>query len=111
MMLIEYIWAYLEREWENVADKTILDSQPGFDEVSNKLNKALRNAGSFINDLVENEPLALPDTLWFGILDLAQSLIKKSVQSSIHGLCYYLAIEPLNKAPSNFIQFKAIVVA
>lgn len=52
----------------------------------------------------------MPDTLWFGILDLAQSLIQTSTQTSIHGLCYYLAIESLNKAPSSFIQFKAIEV-
>ncbi|PKY19548.1 hypothetical protein RhiirB3_469216 [Rhizophagus irregularis] len=113
MMIVEYIWAYLEREWKNVANKTILDSldsQVKFDEISNKLIKTLRNAGSLINDLAENEPLALPDTLWFGILDLAQSLIQTSIQTSIHGLCYYLAIESLNKAPSSFIQFKSIEV-
>ncbi|GBB89489.1 hypothetical protein RclHR1_01620001 [Rhizophagus clarus] len=110
MMLIEYIWAYLEREWKNVTNNTILDSQLKFDEISNKLTKTLRNAGSFINDLAENEPLALPDTLWFGVLDLAQNLVQTSTQTSIYGLCYYLAIESLNKAPGSFIQFKAIEV-
>ncbi|PKC58088.1 hypothetical protein RhiirA1_541273 [Rhizophagus irregularis] len=96
---------------KRIANKTILDSldsQVKFDEISNKLIKTLRNAGSLINDLAENEPLALPHTLWFGILDLAQCLIQTSIQTSIHGLCYYLAIESLNKAPSSFIQFKAI---
>ncbi|PKC65366.1 TPR-like protein [Rhizophagus irregularis] len=102
--------SYLEKEWNDVADNSILDSQSKFDEVSNKLVKILRNTGSFINDLAGNEPLALPHTLWFGILDLAQNLIQKSTQKSTHGLCYYLAIESLNRAPSSFIQFKAIEI-
>ncbi|RIA86375.1 hypothetical protein C1645_740892 [Glomus cerebriforme] len=109
-ILMEYFWCYLEREWINVTDKSMLDSQPKFDESLNKLVKSLRNTGGFINDLTGNEPLVLPHTLWFGILDLAHNLIQKSTQTSIHGLCYYLAIESLNKAPSSFIQFKAIEI-
>ncbi|CAG8633922.1 759_t:CDS:2 [Funneliformis caledonium] len=109
-ILMEYLWSYSEREWNNVVDKSILDSQTKLDEVSNKLIKNLRNTGSFLNDLAGNEPLALPDMLWFGILDLAQNLIQKSSQPTIYGLCYYLAIETLNKAPNSFIQFKAIEI-
>ena len=37
-------------------------------------------------------------------------MIQKSTRTATHGLCYYLAIESLNKAPSSFIQFKAIEV-
>ncbi|PKC07984.1 hypothetical protein RhiirA5_478301 [Rhizophagus irregularis] len=110
MVLVEYFWSYLEKEWIDVADKSILDSQSKFDEVLNKLIKVLRNTGNFINDLAENEPLALPHTLWFGILDLVQNLIQKSTRASTYGLCYYLAIESLNRAPSSFIQFKAIEI-
>ncbi|PKY62286.1 hypothetical protein RhiirA4_488518 [Rhizophagus irregularis] len=55
-------------------------------------------------------PIALPHTLWFGILDLAQKLIQKSTRTATYGLCYYLAIESLNKAPSSFIQFKAVEI-
>ncbi|GES94218.1 hypothetical protein GLOIN_2v1877815 [Rhizophagus clarus] len=110
MVLMEYFWNYLEKEWIDVADKSILDSQSKFDEISIKLVKVLRNTGSFINDLAGNEPLALPHTLWFGILDLAQNLIQNSTRTSTHGLCYYLAIESLNRAPSSFIQFKAIEI-
>ena len=58
-------------EWNDIVDKTILDSQTRFDKVSNKLAKTLRNTGNFLNDLARNEPLALPNTLWFEILDLA----------------------------------------
>jgi len=43
-------------------------------------------------------------------LDLAYGLIKKSTQTATYGLCYYLAIESLNRAPSSFIQFKAIEI-
>jgi tetratricopeptide (TPR) repeat protein len=110
LVLMEYLWSFLEREWINVTNKSILDSQTKFDEVSNKVAKALKNTGSFLNDLAGNEPLALPHTLWFGILDLAQNLIQKSTRTATYGLCYYLAIESLNKAPSSFIQFKAIEI-
>ncbi|RGB34942.1 hypothetical protein C1646_668116 [Rhizophagus diaphanus] len=110
LILMEYLWSFLEREWIYITNKSILDSQTKFDEVSNKVIKALKNTGSFLNDLSGNEPLALPYTLWFGILDLAHNLIQKSTRKSIHGLCYYLAIESLNKAPSSFIQFKAIEI-
>jgi tetratricopeptide (TPR) repeat protein len=110
LILMEYIWSFLEREWINVDNKTILDSQTKFDEVSDRVMKTLKNTGSFLNDLAGNEPLALPHTLWFGILDLAQNLIQKSTRIATYGLCYYLAIESLNKAPSSFIQFKAIEI-
>ncbi len=89
-VLMECLWSYSEREWNNVVDKTMLDSQTKFEEVLNKLAKVLRNTGSFLNELAGNEPLALPDILWFGILDLAQNLIQKSTQPVIYGVCYYL---------------------
>jgi tetratricopeptide (TPR) repeat protein len=105
MLLMEYIWGFLEREWDNVANKSILNSQNKFDELSTKLVKSFKNTGSFLS-----KPFALPHTLWFGILDLAQNLILKSTHTAIHGLGYYLAIESLNKAPSSFIQFKSIEI-
>ncbi|CAB5200527.1 uncharacterized protein OCT59_027503 [Rhizophagus irregularis] len=108
LVLMEYIWSFLEREWVNAVDKSILDSQTKFDEVSNKVAKALKNTGGFLNELAGNEPIALPHILWFGILDLAQNLIQRSSRIATYGLCYYLAIESLNKAPSSFIQFKSI---
>ncbi|GBC07944.1 hypothetical protein RclHR1_00780024 [Rhizophagus clarus] len=110
MLLMEYIWSFLEREWNNVTEKSILDSQVKFDEVSNKVSKTLRNTGNFLSNLTDNEPLVLPHILWFGILDLALKLIQKSTRTATYGLCYYLTIESLNKAPSNFIQFKVIEI-
>ncbi|RIA81422.1 hypothetical protein C1645_881628 [Glomus cerebriforme] len=65
---------------------------------------------NFLNNLIGNEPLELPNTLWFGILDLAQNLIQKSTQTATYGLCYYMAIESLNKTPNSFIQFKALLI-
>ncbi|CAG8609650.1 17077_t:CDS:2 [Funneliformis caledonium] len=109
-ILMEYLWSYSEREWNNIVEKSILDSQTKFDEESSKFVKTLKNIGSFLNDLSGNEPQTLPDMLWFGVLDLAQDLIQKSTQPVIYGLCYYLAIESLNKAPNSFIQFKAIEI-
>jgi tetratricopeptide (TPR) repeat protein len=108
LILMEYIWSFLEREWVNIADKSILDSQTKFDEISNKVAKDLKNTGGFLNNLAGNEPIALPHTLWFGILDLAQNLIQRSTRTATYGLCYYLAIESFNKAPNSFIQFKSI---
>ncbi|RIA87515.1 hypothetical protein C1645_740073 [Glomus cerebriforme] len=110
MILIEYFWSYLEEEWINITDKSVLDFQTKFNEVSNKLPKSLNNTGSFLNDLIGYEPFELPNILWFGILDLAQNLIQKSSQTATYGLCYYMAIESLNKAPNSFIQFKAIEI-
>ncbi|PKC02216.1 hypothetical protein RhiirA5_454560 [Rhizophagus irregularis] len=107
MILMEYLWNYLEREWTN---KYILDSQTEFDEVLIKLSKELEDSDSLLNEPTKNEILTLPDTLWFGLLDLAQNLIQKSTRKSTYGLCYYLAIESLNRAPNDFIQFKAIEI-
>ncbi|RGB33014.1 hypothetical protein C1646_743618 [Rhizophagus diaphanus] len=108
LVLMEYIWSFLEREWVNTEDKSVLVSQTKFDEVSNKVTKTLKNVGGLLNDLAGNEPIALPHILWFGLLDLAQNLIQRSSRIATYGLCYYLAIESLNKAPSSFIQFKSI---
>ncbi|RIA88923.1 hypothetical protein C1645_806542 [Glomus cerebriforme] len=110
MILMEYFWSYLEEECIKTADKFMLDSQTKINEMSNKLSKSLNNTGRFLNDLIRNESLELPNTLWFGILDLAQNLIQKSTQTATYGLCYYMAIESLNKAPNSFIQFKAIEI-
>ncbi|RGB31320.1 hypothetical protein C1646_764207 [Rhizophagus diaphanus] len=108
-ILIEYIWSFLEREWTNITDESILDPQAKFDILSDKFARiSLKNTGTFLNDIAGNKPLTLPYTLWFGLLDLAQNLIQKSTRMATYGLCYYMAIESLNKAPSNFIQFKAI---
>ncbi|GBB84806.1 hypothetical protein RclHR1_11380004 [Rhizophagus clarus] len=103
MILMEYFWSYLEREWNYVVEKSNLDSQTKFDEALNKIIKSLKNTD-------DDESLTLPHTLWFGILDLVQNFIYKSTRTASHGLCYYLAIESLNKAPNSFIQFKAIEI-
>ncbi|CAG8543720.1 10198_t:CDS:2, partial [Racocetra fulgida] len=57
---------------------------------------------------MRNEPLAFPHSLWFGALDITQDLIAKTQRDSTLGICYYLALESLQKAPLSFIRFKAI---
>ncbi len=52
-------------------------------------------------------PLALPNTLWFGIFRSCTKSYSKIYSTSY---IYYLAIESLNKAPSSFIQYKAIEI-
>jgi len=47
MILMEYFWSYLEREWNDINDVTPLDSQTKFNEMSNKVSKALRNTKKF----------------------------------------------------------------
>jgi len=37
MILMEYFWSYVEREWINISDKSILDSQANFDELHVKI--------------------------------------------------------------------------
>ncbi|GBC18270.2 hypothetical protein GLOIN_2v1869696 [Rhizophagus irregularis DAOM 181602=DAOM 197198] len=79
----------------------IINSQTKFDEVSNKVIKALKNTGSFLNDLSGNEPLALPYTLWFGILDLAHNLIQKSTRKSIHDAIANEMTCPISSEPTD----------
>src|SRR5581483_5993564 len=63
MISMEYFWSYVEREWINISDQTILNSQTKFDELSNKIIKSLKTStGNFLNDIAVNEPLALPHT-------------------------------------------------
>jgi hypothetical protein len=45
MILMEYFWSYVEREWLNISDKSMSDSQTKFDELSSKVTKALNNTG------------------------------------------------------------------
>ncbi|GBC32166.2 hypothetical protein GLOIN_2v1846730 [Rhizophagus irregularis DAOM 181602=DAOM 197198] len=103
LVLMEYIWNFLEREWVDVADKSILDSQSKFDEVSNKVAKALKNAGGFLNELAGNEPIALPHTLWQSKYDEAIGNIKKSLElkSKINNLYILLGNSHLLRKYSN----------
>ncbi|GBC00917.1 hypothetical protein RclHR1_00400031 [Rhizophagus clarus] len=47
MILMEYFWSHLEREWANTDDKYTLVSQTDFDEILNKVGKTLKNTGGF----------------------------------------------------------------
>ncbi|CAG8620017.1 2234_t:CDS:1, partial [Scutellospora calospora] len=54
------------------------------------------------------EPTALPNSLWFGVLDLAQNLSYKTDQPLNLALCYYLGLESMQKSQSYYIQFKSL---
>ncbi|RIB16637.1 hypothetical protein C2G38_2189335 [Gigaspora rosea] len=90
-LLFECLWHCVSKSW----------STP----ISN--SESLTNKKHFVNNLLGMEPLAFPHSLWFGALDITQELITKTQRDSTLGICYYLALESLQKAPSSFIRFKA----
>src|SRR6185369_4614052 len=45
-----------------------------------------------------------------GILDLTQQLIHNTLSATTQAICYYLALDSLNNAVNEFIQFKSIEV-
>ncbi|CAG8700409.1 11799_t:CDS:2 [Dentiscutata erythropus] len=54
------------------------------------------------------KPTTPPNSLWFGILDLAQHLSQKTTQVVSLALCYYLALESLQNSKCNYICFKSL---
>ncbi|RIB11926.1 hypothetical protein C2G38_2202133 [Gigaspora rosea] len=90
-LLLECLWYCVSKSW----------STP----MSN--SESLTNKKQFVNNLLGMEPLAFPHSLWFGALDITQELITKTQRDSTLGICYDLALEYLQKAPSSFIRFKA----
>ncbi|CAG8479497.1 1370_t:CDS:2, partial [Gigaspora rosea] len=93
-LLLECLWCCVSKSWSNPISQS----------------ESLTNKKHFVNNLLGMEPLALPHSLWFGALDIAQALIAKTQKDSTLGICYYLALESLQKAPTSFIRFKAIEV-
>ncbi|CAG8807133.1 27832_t:CDS:1, partial [Gigaspora margarita] len=93
-LLLECLWHCVSKSWSNPI------SQSEF----------LTNRKHHINHLLGMEPLAFPHSLWFGALDIAQALIAKTQKESTLGICYYLALESLKRAPSSFIRYKAIEI-
>ncbi|CAG8792147.1 25380_t:CDS:1, partial [Racocetra persica] len=91
-LLLECLWHCVSKSWSNPISQS----------------EYLINQKHFINNLLGKEPLAFPHSLWFGALNIAQDLIAKTQRDSTLGICYYLALESLQKAPSSFIRFKAI---
>ncbi|CAG8543701.1 10197_t:CDS:2, partial [Racocetra fulgida] len=93
-LLLECLWHCVSKSWSN--------------PISQSENFIKQK--HFINNLLGNEPLAFPHSLWFGALDITQDLIAKTQRDSTLGICYYLALESLQKSPSSFIRFKATEV-
>ncbi|CAG8669457.1 12067_t:CDS:1, partial [Racocetra fulgida] len=93
-LLLECLWHCVSKSWSNPISQS----------------EYLINQKHFNNNLLGNEPLAFPHSLWFGALDITQDLIAKTQKDSTLSICYYLALESWQKAPSSFIRFKAIEV-
>ncbi|CAG8754204.1 10140_t:CDS:1, partial [Ambispora leptoticha] len=68
----------------------------------------LNNHKAFRELWTRKEPTALPNSLWFGVLDLAQNLSRQTVQPVNLALCYYLGLESLQKSQCYYIQFKSL---
>ena len=62
----------------------------------------------YADDAANNQNVS--DTLWFGILDIIQQLIQKTFSMTTQAICYYIALDSLENATSEYIQFKAIEV-
>jgi hypothetical protein len=62
----------------------------------------------YSGNAAENQEVS--DVLWFGILDLVQQLIQNTFSVTTQAICYYLALDSLNNAVTDFIQFKSIEV-
>ncbi|CAG8636291.1 15777_t:CDS:2, partial [Gigaspora margarita] len=93
--LLELLWQCIFTLSIDQADqKEILDNQ----------NKILE----FLNFWTKKEPIALPNSLWFGCLDIAQRLSQKTEQLVSLALCYYLGLESLQKSKCNYICFKSL---
>src|SRR6185312_3308194 len=62
----------------------------------------------YAEDAAENQNVS--DELWFGILDIIQQLIQKTFSTTTQAVCYYIALDSLNNATTEFVQFKSIEV-
>ncbi|CAG8772755.1 19387_t:CDS:2, partial [Dentiscutata erythropus] len=93
-LLLECLWYCASKSWSNPISQS----------------ESLTNKMHFVNNLLGMEPLAFPHSLWFGALDITQKLITKTQKDSTLGICYYLALKSLQKAPTSFIRYKAIEV-
>ncbi|RIB27294.1 hypothetical protein C2G38_2160889 [Gigaspora rosea] len=65
----------------------------------------------FLENLTKDEKYELitpPNSLWFGILDLAQHLSQKTTQIISLALCYYLGLESLRNSKCTYICFKSL---
>src|SRR6185436_7752219 len=62
----------------------------------------------YSENAAENQDVS--DELWFGILDTIQQLVQKTLSITTQAICYYIALDSLNNAINEFIQFKSIEV-
>ncbi|CAG8738599.1 10474_t:CDS:1 [Gigaspora margarita] len=93
---------FLELLWQCVFDLSM--KQKDQNEILSNQNEILE----FMNLWTKKEPIAPPNSLWFGVLDLAQHLSQKTTQIVSLALCYYLGLESLQNSKCNYICFKSL---
>ncbi|CAG8821851.1 37498_t:CDS:1, partial [Gigaspora margarita] len=93
---------FLELLWQCVFDLSVKQKEQN--GISNNQNEILE----FMNLWTKKEPIAPPNSLWFGVLDLAQRLSQKTTQIVSLALCYYLGLESLQNSKCNYICFKSL---
>src|SRR6185436_11881198 len=62
----------------------------------------------YAENAAENQNVS--DELWFGILDIIQQLVWKTFSTTTQAICYYIAVDSLTNASTEFVQFKSIEV-
>ena len=62
----------------------------------------------YAENAAENQDVS--DELWFGILDIIQQHVQKTFSVTTQAICYYIALDSLNNAITESIQFKSIEV-
>src|SRR6185312_6428873 len=62
----------------------------------------------YAENATENQDIS--DELWFGILDITQQLVQKTFSTTTQAICYYIVLDSLSNANTEFIQFKSIEV-
>ncbi|CAG8658091.1 32892_t:CDS:2, partial [Gigaspora margarita] len=93
---------FLELLWQCVFDLSM--KQKDQNEILSNQNEILE----FMNLWTKKEPIAPPNSLWFGVLDLAQYLSQKTTQIVSLALCYYLGLESLQNSKCKYICFKSL---
>ncbi|PKC58090.1 kinase-like protein [Rhizophagus irregularis] len=84
---------------------SLRDNETWFQEIIRKIKVSLKVALNIVPRVLSSTPTIVKFD------ELSVKFVNSFKNADItHGLCYYLATESLNKAPSSFIQFKSIEI-
>ncbi|CAG8612650.1 4119_t:CDS:2 [Ambispora leptoticha] len=98
MQLFNELWLYANKAWANAT--SFADSSEFYSNGTNQ------------DDIFGSGPISHPNSLWFGILDIVHKILLESeIQHPVDFiLCYYLALQSLERSPNDFIRFKALEI-